>query len=176
MRDARSDPEKGSAAAGKNLIKRYPGVLALDDVSISIAPGEVRAVLGKNGAGKSTLIRLLTGAETPNSGEVFIKNKPLTAGPEDRTRAAAEMGVRAVYQELSLIPDMTVAENFFLGNWPSSRFGIDTGLMIERAREIIDGLRFRIDPSETRFAPSHREAPACRDRASDGGSAGARHP
>ncbi|MBY3037086.1 sugar ABC transporter ATP-binding protein [Rhizobium laguerreae] len=98
--------------------RQYPGVLALDNASFSVAAGEVRALLGKNGAGKSTLIRLLTGAEIPDSGSVMIDGEELRHSGSSRAQDAFEKGVRVVYQELSLVPGMTLAENLFLGRWP----------------------------------------------------------
>jgi simple sugar transport system ATP-binding protein len=137
------------AISATGISKRYPGVVALDDVSVTIARGEVRAVLGKNGAGKSTLIRALTGAEIPDEGKVIIGGRELVAPAAQRTRQAAELGVRAVYQELSLVPDMTVAENLFLGSWPRTGIVVDGKAMNDRAAELIDRLRFPIDPRRT---------------------------
>ncbi|MBB6224926.1 sugar ABC transporter ATP-binding protein [Rhizobium leguminosarum] len=98
--------------------RQYPGVLALDDATFAVAAGEVRALLGKNGAGKSTLIRLLTGAEIPDSGTVRIDGEELRHSGSSRAQDAFNKGVRVVYQELSLVPGMTLAENLFLGRWP----------------------------------------------------------
>ncbi|EFO1258941.1 sugar ABC transporter ATP-binding protein [Escherichia coli] len=98
--------------------KRYPGVVALDNVNFTLNKGEVRALLGKNGAGKSTLIRMLTGSERPDSGDIWIGETRLEGDEATLTRRAAELGVRAVYQELSLVEGLTVAENLCLGQWP----------------------------------------------------------
>lgn len=135
-----------TAISALSVTKSYPGVLALDDVSVTIETGEVRAVLGKNGAGKSTLIRALTGAEIPNDGEVSIGGKLLDAPSEQRTRQATDFGVRTVYQELSLVPGMTVAENLFLGDWPGLGFIVDRSALHSRAAQLIDSLRFPLDP------------------------------
>ncbi len=127
--------------------KRYPGVVALDRVDFSIRAGEVRALLGKNGAGKSTLIRLLTGAEAPDEGRVEICGRPLAASGPARTREAAQLGVRAVYQELSLVPGMSIAENMFLGVWPRSQAGVlDHALMARETREALGLLGLELDP------------------------------
>lgn len=91
--------------------KRYPGVVALDNVNFTLNKGEVRALLGKNGAGKSTLIRMLTGSERPDSGDIWIGETRQEGDEATLTRRAAELGVRAVYQELSLVEGLTVAEN-----------------------------------------------------------------
>ena len=132
-------------AGVRSVTKRYPGVLALDNVSFGIAPGEVRALLGKNGAGKSTLIRMLTGAEVPDSGDIYIGGKSLVGGAGERNRRAYSLGVRAVYQELSLSPNLNVAENIFLGRWPSSVSVIHRRRMHTLSREILDHLGFPID-------------------------------
>ena len=105
--------------------KRYPGVVALDNVNFTLNKGEVRALLGKNGAGKSTLIRMLTGSERPDSGDIWIGETRLEGDEATLTRRAAELGVRAVYQELSLVEGLTVAENLCLGQWPRRNGMID---------------------------------------------------
>ncbi|RFA07155.1 heme ABC transporter ATP-binding protein [Subtercola boreus] len=106
----------------RDVSKQYPNVKALTRVDFTVSPGEVRALLGKNGAGKSTMIRLLSGAETPDSGQVFVGGHLLGTGGIDGARA---LGVRTVYQELSLIQSMTIAENMFMGHWLRNRTGID---------------------------------------------------
>ncbi|MBY3064655.1 sugar ABC transporter ATP-binding protein [Rhizobium laguerreae] len=107
-----------SIASIDGCTRQYPGVLALDNATFAVAAGEVRALLGKNGAGKSTLIRLLTGAEVPDSGTVKIDGQELRHSGSRRAQDAFDKGVRVVYQELSLVPGMTLAENLFLGRWP----------------------------------------------------------
>jgi sugar transport system ATP-binding protein len=134
------------AITATTISKRYPGVVALDGVSMTIARGEVRAVLGKNGAGKSTLIRAITGAEIPDTGEVRIGGARLDAAADQRPRQAADLGVRAVYQELSLVPEMTVAENLCLGAWPRAGLVVDVRAMNAQAADLIDRLRFPLDP------------------------------
>ncbi len=102
----------------EQLSKRYPGVVALDHVDLTVDKGEVRALLGKNGAGKSTLVKILSGAVHPDSGRILIDGNPVTiAGP----KAAFEQGICTVYQEMSLVPGLTVAENILLGRWPKQR-------------------------------------------------------
>jgi ribose transport system ATP-binding protein len=96
----------------KNVTKRFPGVLALDDVSIEIRPNEIVGLIGENGAGKSTLMKLLTGAYRQDSGEIALNGKPLAIrSPRDATAK----GIAMVYQEQSILPNLTVAENLFLG-------------------------------------------------------------
>jgi len=115
--------------------RQYPGVLALDNATFSVEAGEVRALLGKNGAGKSTLIRLLTGAEIPDSGTVRIDGEELRHAGSSRAQDAFDKGVRVVYQELSLVPGMTLAENLFLGRWPRSGGVIQYARMEAEAAE-----------------------------------------
>lgn len=122
--------------------KQYPGVTALDDVDFTIAPGEVRALLGQNGAGKSTLIRLLSGVERPDAGSVTIDGAELTGGVTE----AGRRGVATCYQELSLIRDVTVAENLSLGKWPMGPLGIDRRRMTASARATLERLGAEIDP------------------------------
>ena len=111
-------PDRTVIASIEGCTKRYPGVLALDNATFDVAAGEVRALLGKNGAGKSTLIRMLTGAEVPDTGTVRIDGAELTQSGSARAQESFAKGVRVVYQELSLVPGMTLAENLFLGRWP----------------------------------------------------------
>ena len=128
------------------LRKQYPGVLALDRFSITLMPGEVRALLGKNGAGKSTAIKILSGAITPDSGTITIAGIERTiSGPLD----ALHQGIATVYQEISLVPGLTVAENILLGRWDRVN-GVPALISHEkgrqRAREILDRLKINIDP------------------------------
>ncbi|KAA3656388.1 MAG: sugar ABC transporter ATP-binding protein [Chloroflexi bacterium] len=128
------------------LNKQYPGVKALDNVDFSINPGEVRALLGKNGAGKSTLIKILSGAVQPDSGEIFINEKAATI---QSPRDAFELGIGTVYQEMSLVPGLTVAENILLGRWPiKSQVGlsfIDRKKIRQQAQKALDQLEVELD-------------------------------
>ena len=96
----------------KNITKRFPGVLALDDVSIEVRPNEIVGLIGENGAGKSTLMKLLTGAYRQDTGEIMLNGKPLAI---KNPRDATSRGIAMVYQEQSILPNLTVAENLFLG-------------------------------------------------------------
>jgi ABC-type sugar transport system ATPase subunit len=144
-------PAPDTATSGTDVIaqaiavtRTYPGVTALDNVDFSVRKGEVRALLGQNGAGKSTLIRLLSGVDLPTSGEILIGGRPLGT---DGVRGATERGVATCYQELSLVAELTVAENFFLGRWPRGKFGIDSAAMVTKARETLALLGSDIDPT-----------------------------
>src|SRR5438309_2228849 len=99
--------------------KTYPGVHALRGVSLGLAAGEVLAVVGENGAGKSTLIKVLAGAVAPDAGRVVVAGRTLDLG---RPAGAKKAGIAVIYQEFSLVPGLTAAENVFLGREPG-RFG-----------------------------------------------------
>jgi ribose transport system ATP-binding protein len=101
--------------------KRFPGVLALDDVSLRLAAGEVHALVGENGAGKSTLIKVLTGVHTPDDGVIRYQGRQVAFG---RPRDAQAAGISTIYQEVNLVPLMSVARNLFLGREPRNRFGL----------------------------------------------------
>jgi rhamnose transport system ATP-binding protein len=120
------------------MSKSFGGVKVLKDVSFDVRPGEVHALLGENGAGKSTLIKMLSGLYAPDGGAIVVD------GTERRfasTRDAAAAGIATVYQELLLFPELTVAENVFLGHYPRARGGwIDWGAVRARARDLLDRL------------------------------------
>jgi ribose transport system ATP-binding protein len=118
-----------------DVSKVFPGVRALDDVSFTLQPGEVHALVGENGAGKSTLIKVLTGVYQPDGGEVRYRDQPAVfATPMDAQRA----GISTIYQEVNLIPLMSVAHNLFLGREPRNRFGLlDEDRMNREASEIL---------------------------------------
>jgi len=105
----------------KNVAKRFPpNIVALEHASLSVAPGEVHCLLGANGAGKSTLLKIVSGAFKPTSGEILIDGEPFRLrSPQDGTRA----GISMIYQELDLVPQLTVEQNLYLGH-PPARFGI----------------------------------------------------
>ena len=131
------------------ICKQYPGVVALDNVDLAMEAGEVRALLGKNGAGKSTLVKVLSGAVEPDSGQIYIEGKPVTIG---EPRDAFHQGIATVYQEMSLVPGLTVAENIFLGRWPRARrFGlslIDRREIDRLAHTTLAELEVDLDPHE----------------------------
>jgi ribose transport system ATP-binding protein len=125
----------------KSISKSFGGVLALKNVNFDIQAGEVHALLGENGAGKSTLMRVLGGEMQPNGGEVVINAKPVTLRDP---KAARDLGIVVIHQELALAPDLTVAENIFLGELPGV---ISHSRLRARARDLISRLGFEIDPS-----------------------------
>ncbi len=127
----------------ENIRKVFSGVVALDDIDLTLESGEVHSLVGENGAGKSTLIKVLTGAYSRDGGEIFLEGKAVNfRSPED----ANDAGVVAVYQEVNLLMFRTVAENIFLGREPR-RFGlIDWARMNREAGELLNSLGLNINP------------------------------
>ena len=111
-----------------NITKRFPGVLALDDVSVAFYPGEVHAVVGENGAGKSTLMKVLAGAYRPDGGQILLDGRPVTFNHPSEAQHA---GISIIYQEFNLLPERMVMENIFLGREPH-RFGVIDYPQLER--------------------------------------------
>ncbi len=128
--------------AARGIHKHYGGIVALDDVSLEVLPGEIHALVGENGAGKSTLVKVLTGAETPDSGEVTILAQGVgTLTPEK----ARERGIGAVYQEPSLVSELTVLENVFLGRELRGRGRVlERKAMRQQAQEALERVGARI--------------------------------
>jgi L-arabinose transport system ATP-binding protein len=123
--------------------KSFPGVVALDGVSLAVAPGEIRALMGENGAGKSTLLKVLAGEYRPDAGQVRIGGEAVSfGGPAD----SAAAGIAIIHQELHLAPEMTVAENLMLGAYPSRVGLIDFKAMRARAIAVLARLGEDIDP------------------------------
>jgi len=104
----------------KNINKAFPGVQALDNVSVKFMPGEVHAVVGENGAGKSTLMKIMAGAYIPDDGEIYFQGEEISL---THPVQAQNIGVGIIYQEFNLLPERTVAQNIFLGREPS-KFGV----------------------------------------------------
>ena len=127
----------------QGISKRFPGVVAVDDVNIEIFPGEVHVVAGENGAGKSTLMKLLAQVERPSSGTISVNGQPVSfQGP----RAAQALGIAMVYQEFALAPHLTVAQNMFLGREPGKLGYIDRRSEIQQARKLLQRVGLTIDP------------------------------
>ncbi len=128
-----------------HVTKRFGPMLAVNDVTFEIAPGRVHALMGENGAGKSTLMKILAGVHAPDAGEIRINNRSMRfANP----RQALEAGVSTVFQELSLLPNLTIAENMFLGKEITGRFGIpDRARMEHLSRQALAELGMDIDPA-----------------------------
>ena len=126
----------------KNVTKEYPGVVALDHMNLEVYPGEVHALMGENGAGKSTLIKVVSGAIKPNGGTILYEGKEY----DSMTPALSKkLGIGVIYQEFNLVPDLSVAENIFLGQKLTSGFTINRKLMNQRAKELMDSFGIDID-------------------------------
>jgi rhamnose transport system ATP-binding protein len=120
------------------MSKSFVGVKVLKDVSFDVRPGEVHALLGENGAGKSTLIKMMSGLYTPDAGTITVQGRDLKFSS---TRDASAAGIATVYQELLLFPELSVAENVFLGHYPRTSLNIiDWATVRSRTRELLDSL------------------------------------
>ena len=121
-----------------NISKSFAGVHALRDVQLELRSGEVHALLGENGAGKSTLVKVITGVHQPDKGEIYLDGRQIhLADP----RAATALGISAIYQELSLFPDLDIAENIFAGRQPTRAGGLlDWGKLYREAEKLLDAL------------------------------------
>src|SRR5271167_2064690 len=123
--------------------KRFPGVRALENVHLEVGPAEIHALLGENGAGKSTLLKILSGAQSADAGEIELFGEPVAfTTPHDAQRA----GIVTIYQEFTLAPDMTIAENVFIGREPGSRLFISWRRLAEDTFAITDRIGLRRDP------------------------------
>ena len=132
--------------AVEGITKHFPGVLALDNVSVEVFPGEVHAVVRENGASKSTLMKVLAGAYRPDSGTILLDGQPVVFNHPSEAQAA---GISIIYQEFNLLPERTVMENIFLGREPH-RFGvIDYGQLEEDTRAVLKRLE-----AETLISPT----------------------
>ncbi len=127
----------------RGIRKVFPGVVALDGVDFDLRAGEVHVLLGENGAGKSTLMKILSGAYTKDAGDVFIDGAPVSIGSP---RDAQSLGIATIYQELSLVPQLTVAENILLGHEPSRAGVIDRAAMRDAARRSLAEVGLDLDP------------------------------
>ncbi|MBL9056597.1 MAG: sugar ABC transporter ATP-binding protein, partial [Rhodobacteraceae bacterium] len=114
--------------------KRFPGVHALRSAQFNLRAGEVHALMGENGAGKSTLMKILSGIYAPDGGSIHVNGAEVRiAGP----RAAQALGIGIIHQELALMPDLTVAQNIFIGREPRNRWGVLDEVQINRDAEAI---------------------------------------
>jgi len=128
------------------ISKRYPGTTALQGVSISFQPGQVHALIGKNGAGKSTLVKILSGAVQPSSGKILLDQQEVQLkSPKD----ALHQGIATVYQELSLVPGLTVGENILLGRLPRrplpGGFIVDWPRVFQSAESVLERMKVGLD-------------------------------
>ena len=132
----------------EGIKKHFPGVKALDGVDLDLREGELHVLFGENGAGKSTLISLIAGVYPPTSGQIKFRGKAVELSSVNHAR---RLGISAVFQELSLVPQMTVEENIFLGDEPTMASGmfLSKGNLEKRARELLEQLDFPLEPRDT---------------------------
>jgi ribose transport system ATP-binding protein len=129
----------------EGISKTYPGVKANDDVSFAIGAGEVHALLGENGAGKSTFVKIITGAYARDAGEVRVSGKQAEL---NSTAQAHEAGISVVFQELSLVPHLTVAENIYLGEWPTRHGIVSWSRMAQEAQALLRQFGVKAHPHD----------------------------
>jgi ribose transport system ATP-binding protein len=139
-----SEPTQAGVLEVRRVSKEFPGVRALQDVSLRLRAGRLLALLGENGAGKSTLMNILAGVFAPDSGQVLIDGDPVElANPRD----ANMRGIAAIFQELSLIPNLTVAENVYLAREPRTRLGlVDRGKMNRDTQALLARMELSVAP------------------------------
>jgi inositol transport system ATP-binding protein len=141
-------PEPATAAPAllelRHVCKGYPGVAALDDVSLELRHGTVHGLIGENGAGKSTLMKIVAGVCAPDSGELRLAGRSVRL---DSPRAALAHGIAMIHQELNLMPSMSVAENIWIRREPVNALGlVNHRELNRRTRALLDGLAIDIDP------------------------------
>ena len=129
----------------ENITKEFPGVVALDNVSFDLRKNEVHVLIGENGAGKSTLMKVLTGVYQPDHGKIYLHEEDVKF---HNTRQAQEKGIAIIFQEFNLVPNLTVAQNIFLGREPRNQLGmIDKKKLLRESRRLLDFLQTDIDPN-----------------------------
>jgi ribose transport system ATP-binding protein len=143
-RSVEAPTRKAALVEIKGVVKEFPGVRALNGVDLEIFPGEVHALCGENGAGKSTLMKALAGGVRPDAGEIRLAGQPYApANP----REARNSGIILVHQEMSLVPELSVAENIYLGALPRRLSGlVDRRKLNEQARAVIASCGYSLDP------------------------------
>src|SRR5256884_8354823 len=149
MRDGAGD---GCLLEVRNVCKAFPGVVALDDVSVRLGRGTVHALSGENGAGKSTLMKIVAGVYAPDAGELLLNGRDLRLrSPRD----ALDFGIAMIHQELNLMPYMSVAENILIRREPINALGLISHRELKRrTRALLERLRIDIDPeAEVRTLP-----------------------
>ena len=128
-----------------HITKTYPGVIALNDVTLQVEKGEVHALVGENGAGKSTLIKTCTGAVVPDSGEIIVDGKVFSSMTP---KLSEEQGIAVIYQEFNLVGELSVAENIFLGRAIRKGITIDRKAMVKASLKIFQQFNIDIDPNQ----------------------------
>ncbi len=140
----------------KDIVKTYPGVVAIDHFSMEVKEGEVHALIGENGAGKSTLIKTLSGAITPDSGTIIVGGKEFSSMTPALSK---KQGIEVIYQEFTLVPGISAAENVFLGERTKPGLFVDVKDRERRARELFKQLQVDIDVSKPvkNLSPAHQQ-------------------
>src|SRR5207245_1265086 len=125
----------------RGISKRFGSIQALDDVSLTLQAGQIHALLGENGAGKTTLIKIMTGVEQPDAGELYVDGRVVRVGSALEAQA---LGIAAVYQEPMIFPDLSVAENIFISHRDGGRI-VDRAAMRRDAAVVLERLGMRLD-------------------------------
>jgi ribose transport system ATP-binding protein len=133
-----------SALEMRGIRKTFPGVVALDGVDLTLEAGDVHMLLGENGAGKSTLMKILSGAYRKDEGVIAVGGQRVEI---DSPRDALALGIRVIYQELSLVPQLSIAENIFLGALPTRGWWVDRRALREQAAQLLADLGLNLDPA-----------------------------
>lgn len=128
-----------------NISKGFPGVKALKNINFTLNQGEIIGLAGENGAGKSTMIKILGGVYQPDQGSIILEGKPVTV---PNTHAGISMGISIIYQELSLVPELSIAENLYLGSLPHTGGKINYEVLYENSRQILSLLGLSVSPKE----------------------------
>ncbi|MFR5601655.1 MAG: sugar ABC transporter ATP-binding protein [Lachnospiraceae bacterium] len=126
----------------RNICKYFPGVKALEQVSFDLYPGEVHVIVGENGAGKSTLMKVLSGAYTADSGQIFFEGKEII---KNSPKISEELGISMIYQELNLIPELSVASNVFLGHELKKGIFVNKKEQKKQANELLKAAGISVD-------------------------------
>jgi inositol transport system ATP-binding protein len=127
----------------RNIVKTFPGVKAVDNVTLNVRPATVHALVGENGAGKSTLMKVLAGEHEADAGEIFLNGQKVEI---KNTQDAFDIGISTVYQELNLVNEMTIAENMFLGREPSKSIFIDDKFINQDSKKYLNNVGLSYDP------------------------------
>jgi ABC-type sugar transport system ATPase subunit len=125
------------------ISKHFPGVQALQEVSLEVAPGECLALVGENGAGKSTLMKILSGVYAPDGGQIFLDGEPVTL---HNPHQAQQLGISIIYQEFNLFPNLTVAENVFIGREPSTAGAVRWRMLRQETASLLGRFGVHLDP------------------------------